>query len=794
MPRLFRLMPQRLLFFIVFCYITATAQENTKAKIAELFENYFVLDRENIYVHLDKTLFFTNETIWFKGYVFNKKTNLPFYNTKNVYAQLIDPTGAIISNQLLQSTTGVFSGRFNLNKEVKSGHYYLQFYTNWMNNFEEDESYTTRIKIINQEDISIPLVDSIIPNKLNITFYPEGGNFISDVNNIVGIKVTDINGAPIPNCSVDILDELKQPLKTINTNSFGMTKFNIIPNNQNYTAVLRYKDFTFEDNLPNSTKEGITLEANNYAFEDKLAIKLGYNKQYAKMVANKPFFLVIQKNEKSNIVEFSLNAETNSKDLLLSNDLLFLGVNSIRIIDSEWNEIAFRNVYKFEKSQSNLSLNVSFKDPEKLDLSGNSNLHDGCVSATILPTSTQINFEENIVSSLQINTYLNEKLNLNRTYFDDFTRSKKFELDLMMLNQTKNKYDWKSVKLYKIKENYPFEDGLQIKGIINRTSADTKKHRIQLKDLSSYVISSTESIENNEFVFNKTDVTDSILVYCDLINKADRTKKEMDYHLLITNKNKKYNKNYQPKPYTYPENFEKNTLNSDETPWFDKTSILLKEVEIKNEKTKLKRENQSGNAMLRGYKIGVTVPGNIDLLHFIEQNGFVVNRRIGEISIRVRMRNSINGQAFATPLVYIDERQLISFDELFGMRLDEFDEVYISSSAIITSMNNLQGIIRLYKKQVDYTKPNPSLGMKQLLGGYELITPFVNADYTSEFSKGFLNYGLIHWVPWILLDENGNFKISMPNKKHTKLNVIVEGFSIDGKIISIEKQIDLEKN
>lgn len=783
------------LFLLFLCLnsalLFAQTQTNTSTKenITNAFKRYFKLDRENIHVHLDKNVFMTNESIWFKGYVYNKKLNLPFFATTNVYVQLIDESGAIITNQLLYSMSGFFSGKLKLNKKFKSGYYYLQYYTNWMNNFAEDESYIQRIKIININEKTIPLSESVNPKKINLEFYPEGGNLITNVSNTIGVKITDINGKTIPNCLLEIQDDNNVTQKNIVINTFGMGKFEFIPNLQNYKAVLVYNDVKYEYDLPISQSNGIGLELNNYIFDNKTLVKIKYNKEYGKVLKDKILCLVIQKNEKSNIIDIKLDTDNAITAFYFSNELLFTGVNSIRIIDSEMNELAQRLLFINEDKNTKININPGFRDNEKIELSGNSNLFDACLSVAILPQNTKLNTDENLITTLTLNSFLNEKLVIKSDYFNEINRSKKHELDIMMLTQKNNKYDWNKIKLNPLDSIYSFEKGLMIKGNINNSNADLKKCRIQLKNILSEVLTSTEVIDKKEFYFNNTTITDSLLVTCNLIDRNDRSKKEMNYYLTITNKYRKFNKNFVPIPFVYPEKKDGVFLSDAEIPFFSNGSILLDEVEVK--KIKLTRKDQSGNSYLRGYKVGVDVPENTLLLNFIEQNGFNVTKSLGNVNITGRNRTSINGVPFTTPIVFIDGGQISSFDELDGITMSELDEIYISSTAIVASMNNNQGIIRIYRKLPDFSISDPNNKPKIILGGYKLITPFENAEYLNENTIGFENFGLLWWSPWIITDENGNLKVVIPANNRKSIKLLIEGLTLDGKLISEIREVNL---
>ena len=129
-------------FLFLLFFVSKNFSQNTEIKenIAEKLNSYFDLERENIHLHLNKDLYLTDESIWFKGYVYNRKERLPFFNTTNVFVVLYNETGTQIAKQLAYANTGTFEGAFTNLKDLSSGNYYIQVYTNWMNNFQENES------------------------------------------------------------------------------------------------------------------------------------------------------------------------------------------------------------------------------------------------------------------------------------------------------------------------------------------------------------------------------------------------------------------------------------------------------------------------------------------------------------------------------------------------------------------------------------------------------------------------------------------------------------------------------
>ena len=133
---------QFLSFLLLVSYLSFSQQKNTTENkdITTSLVEFYKLERENISIHLNKSIYLTNETIWFKGYVIEKKNVKLFQPTTNVYVKLFDENKNLIKSQLIYVTNGVFEGNIEIEDSLKSGDYYIHSYTNFMNNFDEDEN------------------------------------------------------------------------------------------------------------------------------------------------------------------------------------------------------------------------------------------------------------------------------------------------------------------------------------------------------------------------------------------------------------------------------------------------------------------------------------------------------------------------------------------------------------------------------------------------------------------------------------------------------------------------------
>ena len=164
---------------------------------------------------------------------------------------------------------------------------------------------------------------------------------------------------------------------------------------------------------------------------------------------------------------------------------------------------------------------------------------------------------------------------------------------------------------------------------------------------------------------------------------------------------------------------------------------------------------------------------------------------MGEVSITGRQVTTLLGAA-STPEVYLDDRVLFSFAELDMLDMNDIDEIYISSTAIVPSTRNKQGIIKIYRRKNLITKTTVKSVSFMIKQGFERNSNFVNNDYQSYTNKGFENYGIVDWCQTILTDEKGNFLFEFQDANIKKYKVVIQGFTMDGKLIHKEFNLSID--
>jgi hypothetical protein len=783
-------------FFLLITFLVSSAifsqnnEENVKSKIGVVLENYFELDREAIHIHLNKSTFLSKETIWYQGYIVNRKTTKPFY-TSNVFVLLLDERGKQLSEKLVFADNGVFSGHIKLDPNLDSGNYYIQVYTNWMNNFTENESTLVKVNIINP-DQGIRDTKKIVKETLKIYLNPEGKNLISGVSNAIGIQVKDCNNNTPVNLEATIQNSKGEDLQTVKLNNFGFGKFYTIPTTEMLKVMVKYEDKIIENNLPPANLIGVAIEASSFILDNKTTIKVKTNKSSFNSIQLRGLNLVIHQDQNYIVEPLNINPANLEQIIVVNNTDLNPGINTIRIIDNKLKQWSERQIYISPIAKNNYDVIKNNQQENNIKLAAFSNLTNNMVSISVLPIETKsIDGNNSIIAGLTINPYLKTSLLNSNYYLNDVNRLKYYELDLALLNQESLKYDWEYMKLQPPTANYSFDIGINLKGTIANPLKSKSFHKVKLVSSKEFITASADVTENGTFEFQNLLLTDSTYVNLSLHKQPNFEYVDAKLALQVLNRKKLYNK-------VFTGLIEKNCNSENDTikivnldlPHFKEKAIQLKEVVSKNKKKQLTYGNILSNRMLRGHKIDWT-NNSSSILNFIEGNGFKVERTIGKIKIYSRLPGVAQ---LPTPIVYIDDRQLyFDYYELEFLKMDELDEIYINSLALVPSINNNLGIIRIYTKKQQNTyskKPNPnSFFVKD---AFSKSSTFQNLEYENASSNGFNNFGTINWFTKTISDSNGNFIFDILDYNKKDCKIIIEGMTTDGHVFHEEKVVQLK--
>ena len=237
---------------------------------AQTFANNF--PREKAYLHFDNTSYYVGDTIWFKAYVTLAEKQTFSLISRPLYVELVDQTGHIADKQIIKLTQGEGNGQFILPHSMLSGYYEVRAYTRWMLAFNEPQ-YFSRTFPIYQLSNSDKLERSITTyelsssmesrpseteEKLNVRFFPEGGQLVEGVTSQVAFKAESKNGGNIE-LSGTIYSKEGTEITSFETLHDGMGHFEYTPSDQPAIAKVSFQGKKYEFTLPQALPNGYVL-------------------------------------------------------------------------------------------------------------------------------------------------------------------------------------------------------------------------------------------------------------------------------------------------------------------------------------------------------------------------------------------------------------------------------------------------------------------------------------------------------------------------------------------------------
>jgi len=771
-------------FCLLFCLNGFSQAQNNQEKIKTLLDNYFLDDREIIHVQFNKNIYLNNEDIAFKGYVFSKNNNIPYFNTSNIQLTIYNEKEEVVQKQLLFTANGMFSGGIQLDKNFKTGKYLFHFYSNWMNNFKEDDSFSQIIEINEiDEPFNLKIKE---PNykTAKIEFFPEGGAIIDGISNTIGVRFTDCNNQGLELNNILIFDSKSNEISHFNTNKMGIGVLYLTADiNEKYTLKAQSNEQIITQDLPTVQRTGIAIGYNNNLPNNKLAISVKTNEIGVEFYQNKKLNLLIQQNGYSVLKEINFDNQQKDQVLFIDKKYMQNGVNSIRLIDENLNEITERLIYNYAAARTVVTLNTKIVANDSISLSGKTDLIKGNLSISILPEKN-IGFytKRSILGTYYLNTHLENPEIDNYSYFDPENKNSKRDMDYLMLVQKRSKLLWENIKSNPPILNYKFNKGLTISGKIEGRINPNANKTVSLISLKNNVFEKIKLEKDNTFKLDNYFVQDSTVYVLQLENEKNAAVFSKIVAQVSDNQTKfvlpiRFNKTKCPVEKITPESivFSNSKL---------KNTIDLDEVLIKSKKKEVFTHNKGINISAVAYKIDDSEFGTI--LDFIGRNGFRTG--INPATNDAFINSSRDAFASGSPEVFVDGILLFDFNLLFDLDIDTVDEVYIDKSGLGSARLNSSGTIKIFLKR---GKENSFYISKCstliAIGGFSKNITFKNSNFDTQ--KEFNALGTMNWTSKIQLKENENFEIKFPKRDQNIIEVLIEGFSDDGKLISEIKKL-----
>lgn len=791
--------------FQLICFFSLTsllAQNVFKNKnIPAGYQEYTKLPRELVYTHLNKSTYIKGEDIGFTAYVLDKSSRRFSNLTKNLYCVITDKNNKIIKSKLIKVDKGISNGLFSIDSLFTSGDYIFKAYTNWMQNFNEKNFFVQTIRIIDP-DVETKIKPRATGVKVDAQILPEGGHLIVNIKNTIGIVLKDGLGFGIPKVECQLVDGESNFIAKFKVNELGIGRFSFTPElNKNYHIKLTYlnKPYTFQ--IVKADRQGIAVSLNQRA--NIVSISFRTNSVTLPLIKEKHFKLVLHNGKELSITDVIFNNELEIHKLF-NLESLFSGMNIFTLFDDNNNPILERLFFnhkgvRFVKSDSlivkreldSLLIKLNYK-------SINSNKFNN-LSISILPINTNSYLHNhNIASYVLLQPYIKGYIENAQYYFTQIDRKKIYELDNLLLTQGWSSYNWKNIFNNPTNSYFAFENGIGfVANIINSTSNRFMLYPVGETGLKYFVTNQEEKTfempglfpnKGEKFTITEID-SKGILKRPDLTLQffpSSIPKFNLDYNILDVRQN------IIPRDTQFIERI--STLNLDREQNLDEISLLAKldNTRIEN----VKRKAPYGkidvfNEQKRGK--------DQTLADYLRQRGYTVRDHRGEFRIYTidpRTLPAPGKESFVSPIVYVDDMQILDLSIISDYKMDMVDYIEINKNGIGGGVQAGGGVIKI--KTLSLLKRNIDTKQKNTLANFNIPLTFNSskkyyAPMYSSYQNNFFNkYGVIDWIPVNKIDDNRNYIFNISGANISSLKLFIQGMTFDGSFISEIKTINLE--
>ncbi|WP_420400738.1 TonB-dependent receptor plug domain-containing protein [Flagellimonas sp.] len=499
------------------------------------------IDREKVYLHMDRSDYYAGERMWFKAYVVQAGTNKPVVTNEIVYVDLINSKNEVMITKMLQTEQGSASGEIRIPLETTNGLYTVRAYTNFMRNHGNSTFFRKNIrigggaklaaeKVFTGEKPITDLKDAVLHlEKPDLQFFPEGGNLVNGFINRMGFKLvapdgmgTDVNGR--------VVDGSGKLITEFTSSHLGMGMLSFIPQNgEKYLAEIQFNGNTFTYPLPNAMVSGTMMHVFDRGTHYNVEIKSSrYNG------VNGLQLTTFQGGEE--VSKSKIEGKDQYAVVTLPKELVKDGIVQFTLFDNAGQPICERLFFHHSDS-GQVAMETSKKqygkrelvdleikvDEDAADFAANMSLS---VSETALSAPRMGNID--IKTYLLLTSELKGEIENPAYYFNSNDPARRKNLDFLMMTQ-----GWRSFIDQEVEElRFPRETGITLKGRVVQSNSRDKAVPAQIslafKNRMEAGYDVVETNENGEFEFSDLHFKDStsIFVYANALSKKNKKNKK----------------------------------------------------------------------------------------------------------------------------------------------------------------------------------------------------------------------------------------------------------------------------
>ncbi|MFV0607415.1 MAG: hypothetical protein ACK5NK_16430 [Niabella sp.] len=794
--------PKSLLFIFVFFISLPAISQSPETNLQAWSKTNPI---EKLYLQVDRNSYTAGQTIWFSGYFLSNF--IPSSGSTSLYTELLSENGQIVIRKAFPAYLSKTYGQIDLPETLVSGTYQLRAYSKPMLN-QSGFYFTKKITVYGKNAVTKQKTTK--PAGTYITFFPEGGNLISSLLNMVAFKAVDENGFPV-DVSLQITDNQKNVITTAKTTHDGMGYFAIIPQqNELYYATIVNDNTLKQYALPIPTHQGVAFSVNNIAN--------GKSFKITQLPGNETFKAAYMVGQMQNEIVFKqpFTGNKNAIGGIIPTGELLSGILQLTVFNKDGMPLAERITFIDNKeyilpatfTADTVNANTRQRNHFSISLP-DTVIGNFSIAVTDADYETADMREQNIFSFFLLNSDLKGYIHNPAWYFlpDSNADKKSQALDLVMMTNGWTRFKWEdAVKNTLPKPLYKDNGFITMQGRIN---IEGRKKLFANKELI-YFMSPRDTTKKRFGMpkFIETDSAgnfrvDSMVFFGDMNILFSDIKGSKSKYIKVTLTDDSLYKRYNlpqviiPFKDTLTETGAK--LNEEYAEYIKAEGLMLDAVTVKT-RVKSKQEELDERYTSGMFSGGIN-SRILDLTNEMAVGQYIFDYLQGRLP-GINVSRDAEGQYVLTyrsggfggsnVTLYLDEMQT---DATF------IESIPVNQIAFVKLMGNFVGApgggtaLAIYmKKGAELSAVTESATDIIPYTGYTITKEFYSPDY--EVKKPIDNKAdnriTLHWMPLIYAAHvNAKIPVIFYNNDRTKrFKIVAEGVTNDGRFLMIEQIVN----
>lgn len=399
---------------------------------------------EKIFLHTDRSSYFTGETLWFTVYHMDATFHKPVDWSKVVYVEILDADKTAVVQGKFMLTENSSTGTFFLPATLNTGHYEIRAYTSWMKNFDETGFFHQTLTIINPfRELEKKVTQN---SSYDIQFFPEGGDLVSGLECKVGVRAVGKDGRGITFRGA-ILNQQHDTITKFSSLKFGLGSFTFSPGkDEQYRAVITDSDNkSFLYPLPAAKADGMAMQLSELDSKIRITVR-------STDLAATPVYL---------FAHTRLSSVLTAEQILKNGEAVFVidkralgeGISNLTVFNDQGRPVCERLWFKRPINSSGIKATLTqteFSTRQKVDLEilmtdGPTKEVSGTMSVVVYKADSLDVRVDNVVEYVWLTSDLRGKVEDPAYYFETESPEIKEATNNLMLTHGWRRFRWDDI-------------------------------------------------------------------------------------------------------------------------------------------------------------------------------------------------------------------------------------------------------------------------------------------------------------------------------------------------------------